>query len=69
MSATRPTTITIESEVRDRLRAYCGGGISYSEAILRLMDLVEADRYFASFREAMEDPDHPWVDEKDFVWD
>ena len=53
------TTIGIEPE-RDRLKAYCGGGINYPEAIQRLMNEVDADRFFASFRTAMDDPDYPW---------
>lgn len=56
------TTIGIDSRVRDRLKGYCGGGITYSEALTRLMDEVEKDRFFARFRAAMEDPDYPWVD-------
>lgn len=63
------TTIAVDTEVRDRLKGYCGGGTSYSEALTRLMDLVEADRFFGSFRSAVEDPDHPWVDEADLEWD
>lgn len=62
------TTIGIEPTVRDRLKAYCGGGISYSEAIERLMDTVEADRFFASFQAAMDDPAYPWIEEKDLDW-
>src|SRR5690349_14793866 len=54
------TTINIDPGVRDKLKGFCGGGISYSEAIQRLMDLVEADRFFASFRNAMDDPAYPW---------
>ncbi len=69
MESMKPTTISIDPTVRERLRAFCGGGISYSEAIERLMDLVEADQYFASFRDAIADPEHPWIDEKDFEWD
>jgi hypothetical protein len=63
------TTINIEPPVRDRLKAFCGGGISYSEAIQRLMDLVEADRFFASFKDAMDDPNYPWIEGKDLKWD
>ncbi len=69
MDSMKPTTIGIDPAVRDRLKAFCGGGISYSEAIQRLMDQVEMDRFFASFRAAMDDPDHPWIDEKDLKWD
>ena len=54
------TTISIDPAVRDRLKGFCGGGISYSDAIQRLMDQVEADQFFASFRAAIEDPDFPW---------
>jgi hypothetical protein len=57
---TMVTTINIDPKVRDRLKAYCGGGMSYSEAIQRLMDLVEAERFFDSFVAAMEDPAYPW---------
>lgn len=64
-----PTTISIDPDVRDRLKAYCGGGVSYSEALTRLMDLIEADRFFGSFRAALDDRKHKWVDEKDFEWD
>jgi predicted CopG family antitoxin len=63
------TTISIDPEVRDRLKAYCGGGVSYSEAITRIMDLIEADRFFGSFRAALEDKKSKWVDEKDLEWD
>ena len=55
-----PTTISIDPAVRDRLKGFCGGGISYSDAIQRLMDQVEAEQFFATFRAAMEDPAHPW---------
>ncbi|MEK6974782.1 MAG: hypothetical protein AABY18_00405 [Candidatus Thermoplasmatota archaeon] len=54
------TTVTMDTSVRDRLKGFCGGGISYSEAVTRLMDLVEADRFFASFRAAIDDPDYAW---------
>jgi hypothetical protein len=54
------TTISLDEAVRDRLKRFCGGGISYSEAVTRLMDLVEADRFFASFEAAIEDPAYPW---------
>ena len=54
------TTITMDTAVRDRLKGFCGGGISYSEAVTRLMDMVEADRFFAAFRAAMDDPAYPW---------
>lgn len=57
---TMVTTINIDPAVRDRLKGFTGGGISYSEAIQRLMDLVEAERFFASFRDAMDDPSYPW---------
>jgi hypothetical protein len=63
------TTISLDETVRDRLKAFCGGGISYSEALTRLMDLVEADRFFASFESAIEDPAYPWIDHKDLQWD
>ncbi len=63
------TTISLDPRVRDRLKEFCAGGMSYSEAIERLMDLVEADRYFASFRAAMDDADFPWLDEKELRWD
>lgn len=61
------TTINVDPKTRDKLRAYCGGGLSYSEAIERLMALVEADRFFASFRNAMDDPSFPWLE--DLEWD
>lgn len=62
------TTISIDPDVRDRLKGYCAAGMSYNEALTRLMDLVEADRFFASFRAALEDPEYPWIDEADFEW-
>jgi hypothetical protein len=63
------TTISIDGEVRDRLKGYCAAGMSYSEALTRLMDLIEADRFFASFRTALDDRKYKWVDEADFEWD
>lgn len=63
------TTISVDNEVRDRLRAYCPPGTSYSDALTRLMDLVEADRFFASFRDAIDDRAYPWIDAKDLEWD
>jgi hypothetical protein len=63
------TTISVDSDVRDRLKGYCGPGMSYSEALTRLMDLIEADRFFASFRSALDDKKTKWVDEADFEWD
>ncbi|MHB8585686.1 MAG: DUF7557 family protein [Thermoplasmatota archaeon] len=62
------TTISLENDVRDRLKGYCAGGMSYSEALTRLMDLIESDRFFASFRSALADEDYPWIDEADFKW-
>jgi hypothetical protein len=62
------TTISLDPEVRDRLKGYCGPGVSYSEALTRLMDLIEADRFFASFRAALDDRKYKWVDEADFKW-
>jgi hypothetical protein len=63
------TTISLDEEVRDRLRGLLGPGMSYSEAIERLLDVVEADRFFASFRAAIEDPEYPWIPEDAFEWD
>jgi hypothetical protein len=63
-----PTTISVDTDVRDRLKAYCPPGTSYSEAITRILDLIEADRFFASFRGAIEDKKYRWVDESDFEW-
>ncbi|HUR68103.1 MAG TPA: hypothetical protein VM370_02575 [Candidatus Thermoplasmatota archaeon] len=63
------TTISIDNEVRDRLKGYAPAGLTYSEALTRLMDLIDADRFFASFRDAMDDKTHPWIDESDFEWD
>lgn len=63
------TTISIDPEVRDRLKGYCPAGTSYSDALTRLMDLIEADRFFASFRAAVEDRKYPWIDADDFQWD
>jgi hypothetical protein len=63
------TTISLDERVRDRLKGFVGPGVTYSEALTRLMDLVEADRFFASFRDAMEDPDYPWIPEAQFEWD
>lgn len=54
------TTINIDPAVRDRLKGFCAGGMSYSDAIQRLMDEVEMDRFFAAFRQAMDDPTYPW---------
>lgn len=54
------TTINIDPAVRDRLKGFCAGGISYSDAIQRLMDEVEMDKFFAAFRNAMDDPSYPW---------
>lgn len=63
------TTINIDTDVRDRLKGYVPPGTSYSEALTRLMDLIEADRLLASFRGAIDDKRHKWIDEKDFEWD
>lgn len=63
------TTISIDPGVRDRLKGYCAAGMSYSEALTRLMDLIEADRFFGSFRAALEDKKFKWVDAKDLEWD
>ncbi len=64
-----PTTISIDERVRDRLRAFCGGGLSYSEAINQILDRVEMDEFFKEARRNADDPDYPWIDEKDFEWD
>lgn len=63
------TTISLDETVRDRLRGFMGAGMSYSEAITRLMDLIEADRFFASFRGAIEDPKTKWLSEGRIKWD
>lgn len=63
------TTINIESAVRDRLKGYVPPGTSYSEALTRLMDLIDEERFLASFRDAVEDKKRKWIDEKDFEWD
>jgi predicted CopG family antitoxin len=68
MRSMRPTTISIEPEVKEALKAHCAGG-SYSDAIRRLIHRVEADGFSAASRHAMEDPEYPWIDEKDFEWD
>lgn len=62
------TTISLDPTVRDRLKGFGQGLNSYSEILTRLMDLVEADRFFASFRDAMDDPDYPWIEDKDLDW-
>jgi len=54
------TTISLEPAVRDRLKGFGQGLNSYSEILTRLMDLVEADRFFAEFSRAMDDPQYPW---------
>lgn len=64
-----PTTISLEPKVRDRLKGYCPPGTSYSEALTRLMDLVDADRFLASFRDAIEDKKYRWIDASDLEWD
>lgn len=69
MESMPATTISVDPSVRDRLRGFCGGGLSYSDALTRLMDQVEMDRFFASFRAAIEDPDYPWIKEEDMEWD
>lgn len=63
------TTISVDEAVRDRLKGFVGAGMSYSEALTRLMDLVEADRFFASFRRALDDPKYPWIAEERLKWD
>lgn len=63
------TTISLDEKVRDRLRTFCGGGLSYSEALTRMMDKLEADRFFDEFEAAINDPDYPWIDYKDLKWD
>lgn len=62
------TTISIDPEVRDRLKGYVAAGMTYSEALTRLMDLIEADLFFSSFRSALDDRKTKWVDESDFEW-
>ncbi len=54
------TTINIDPNVRDRLKGFCPGGMSYSDAIQQLMDIVEAERFFAYWDDAMKDPTYPW---------
>lgn len=63
------TTISLDTAVRDRLKGYLPPGTSYSEALTRLMDLVDADRFFASFRDALADKSYPWIEESDLEWD
>ena len=63
------TTIPLDSGVRDRLKRFCGGGMSYSEALTHLMDLVEAERFFTEFEAAVQDPSYGWINGKDMEWD
>lgn len=63
------TTISLDPAVRDRLRGFCGPNMSYSEGLGRLLDLVEAGQFFASFRRDMDDPKYPWIEQDDFQWD
>lgn len=63
------TTISVDEAVRDRLKGFVGAGMSYSEALTRIMDLVDADRFFASFRRALDDPKYPWIPEERLKWD
>lgn len=63
------TTIRIDERVRDRLRAFCTGGLSYSEGITQLLDRVEMGEFFKEARRNTDDPDYPWIDERDFKWD
>ncbi len=62
MNPMATTTISLDTAVRDRLKKFCGGGASYSEAVTRLMDFMEAERFFAEFEAAIQDPSYPWED-------
>ncbi|MFA5861809.1 MAG: hypothetical protein WDA16_08950 [Candidatus Thermoplasmatota archaeon] len=63
------TTISLDSQVRDRLKGYSPPGTSYSDALTRLMDLIDSDRFLASFRGSIKDRKFPWIDDADFEWD
>jgi hypothetical protein len=60
------TTISVSPEVRDRLKAFCGGGVSYSEALTSILDRIEMDEFFEQARRAADDPSHPW---ETIAWD
>lgn len=69
MQSMPTTTINVDVEVRDRLRAFCGGGLSYSEALTLILDQVEVQAFFAEARRKADDPDYPWLDADDLRWD
>ena len=61
------TTISIDPAVRDRLKTFCGGGMSYSETLSLVLDRIEREDFFAQLRRDADDPDYPWLDELE--WD
>lgn len=56
------TSISIDEQVRDRLRALSVGSKNYTEALTRLLDEIEMDRYVDRLQREIDDPDQPWLD-------
>ncbi len=58
------TSIPVESKVRDRLRSYAAGDMTYSDVLTRLMDEHERDLFIREIqREA--DSETRWVPAED----
>lgn len=64
----KPTTLTVDSAVRDRLKAYPGG--SYSETLTFLMDQVDKERFLDQLAWELDQPER-WttIDWDDPIWD
>lgn len=58
------TTIPVDPAVRDRLRAYGTAGMTYTEILQNLMDLVDRDAFVAEVRRRVDEV-KDWVDLED----
>lgn len=51
------TTINIEPQIRDRLKAFGTAGETYNDILRRLMDNADKDAFFAEAREMASHPE------------
>lgn len=57
------TTITLDPDVRDRLKAYGTAGMTYNDILTRIMDEIDRERFVAEMRRRADElDDEDWVD-------
>ena len=63
------TSIPIDSNVRDRLRAFGTAGMNYSQIVTAVLDRIEREAFVAELRKQLADPGTKWIEHKDVKWD